>query len=122
MSRQCAITGKKRMIGNNVSHAKNRTKRTFLPNTRVLSFMSDILGRTFKLKVSSHGLRTINHKGGLDSYLINSKNGKLTDEAQKIKKTIFKAKPELLEMKKATAKKTGEAKPGRPVKKAEKKA
>ncbi|MBN1783759.1 MAG: 50S ribosomal protein L28, partial [Alphaproteobacteria bacterium] len=58
MARQCEVTGKKRMVGHNVSHAKNRTKRTFLPNTRVLSFMSELLGRAFKLKVSSHGLRT----------------------------------------------------------------
>ena len=118
MARQCTITGKKRMVGHNVSHAKNRTKRTFLPNTRILSFMSDILGRSFKLKVSSHGLRTINHKGGLDSYIMNSKHGNLSDEVKKIKKALIKKKPELVEQKKATARKPVVVKKVRPKKKA----
>ncbi|MBN2779654.1 MAG: 50S ribosomal protein L28 [Alphaproteobacteria bacterium] len=99
MARQCEVTGKKRMVGHNVSHAKNRTKRTFLPNTRVLSFMSELLGRAFKLKVSSHGLRTINHKGGLDNYVLNSKPKNLTDETLAIKKALLKKNPALLDQK-----------------------
>ena len=104
MARQCEVTGKKRLVGNNVSHAKNRTKRTFLPNTRVLSFMSELLGRAFKLKVSTHGLRTINHKGGLDNYVLNSKSKNLTDETKAIRKELLKKNPALLKEK--LAKKT----------------
>lgn len=96
MSRSCAVTGKKRMIGHNVSHAKNRTKRTFLPNTRVLSFFSNLLNRTFKLKTSSHGLRTINHKGGLDEYVLNSKPKNLTSETKEIRKEILKKNPTII--------------------------
>ncbi len=97
MARQCEVTGKKRLVGNNVSHAKNRTKRTFLPNTRILSFMSELLNRAFKLKVSSHGLRSINHKGGLDNYVLNSKNKNLTNETKAIKKAILKKHPKIIE-------------------------
>lgn len=104
MARQCEVTGKKRLVGNNVSHAKNRTKRTFLPNTRVLAFMSEILGRAFKLKVSSHGLRTINHKGGLDSYVLNAKSKNLTEEIRAIKKELLKKNPDLLKEKLAKKK------------------
>ena len=96
MARQCQITGKKRMVGHTVSHAKNRGKRNFLPNTRVLSFISDLLGRAVKMKVSSHGLRTLNHKGGLDDYLLTSKPKNLTDEAKAVKKEILKNHPTIL--------------------------
>ncbi len=99
MARQCEVTGKKRQVGNNVSHAKNRTKRTFLPNTRSLSFISDLLKRSFKLKVSTHGLRSINHKGGIDSFVLNSKNKNLTKATQAVKKAILKKFPKIIEEK-----------------------
>lgn len=99
MARQCQVTGKKRQIGNKVSHAKNRSKRAFLPNTRVLSFFSNLLNRTFKLKTSSHGLRTINHKGGLDEYVLNSKSKNLTPETKEIRKEILKKNPTLIKEK-----------------------
>mgnify|MGYP003294717300 CR=1 FL=1 len=92
MARKCEISGTGVMSGNNVSHANNRTRRRFLPNLQVVSLLSDVLGKVFKLKVCSKTLRTIEHNGGLDSYLESTSNNKLTDEAKKIKKAIAKKK------------------------------
>ena len=69
MARKCDISGIGAMSGNNVSHANNRTRRRFLPNLQIVSLLSDVLGKVFKLKVCSKTLRTIEHNGGLDSYL-----------------------------------------------------
>ncbi len=92
MARKCEISGTGVLSGNNVSHANNRTRRRFLPNLQVVSLLSDVLGKVFKLKVCSKTLRTIEHNGGLDSYLESTSNNKLTDEAKKIKKAIAKKK------------------------------
>ena len=92
MSKKCDISGVGVMSGNNVSHANNKTRRRFLPNLQVVSLLSDVLGKVFKLKVCSKTLRTIEHNGGLDSYLESTSNNKLTDEAKKIKKAIAKKK------------------------------
>lgn len=92
MAKKCDISGTGVMSGNNVSHANNRTRRRFLPNLQVVSLLSEKLGRIFKLKVCSKTLRSIEHNGGLDSYLESTSNTKLTDEAVKIKKTIAKGK------------------------------
>ena len=92
MARKCEISGTGVMSGNNVSHANNKTRRRFLPNLQVVSLLSDVLGKVFKLKVCSKTLRTIEHNGGLDSYLESTSNSKLTDEAKKIKKAIEKKK------------------------------
>ena len=91
MSRRCELTGKGPMVGNNVSHANNKTKRRFLPNLTETSLMSETLGRTFRLKVSSSALRTVDHRGGLDAYLIKAKDAELSPNALKIKKQIVKA-------------------------------
>jgi large subunit ribosomal protein L28 len=69
MSRQCMISGKKTVFGNNVSHANNRTRRRYLPNLQVVSFTSDVLGRAVRMRISTNAIRTIEHKGGLDVYL-----------------------------------------------------
>ena len=69
MSRRCELTGKGPMVGNNVSHAKNRTRRRFLPNLNDVSLMSETLGRVFKLKISASALRTVDHRGGLDGFM-----------------------------------------------------
>lgn len=79
------------MTGNNVSHANNKTRRRFLPNLQVASFLSEILGRTFRLRVTTRGIRTIEHKGGLDQFLLNAANAKLDSDLRKIKKQIQKA-------------------------------
>ena len=92
MARKCEISGTGVMSGNNVSHANNKTRRRFLPNLQVVSLLSDVLGKVFKLKVCSKTLRTIEHNGGLDAYLESTSNNKLTDEAKKIKKAIAKKK------------------------------
>lgn len=92
MAKRCEISGTGVMSGNNVSHANNRTRRRFLPNLQVVSLMSEALNRIFKLKVCSKTLRSIEHNGGLDSYLEKTSDAKLSDEAKKIKKSIAKKK------------------------------
>jgi large subunit ribosomal protein L28 len=92
MARKCDISGTGAMSGNNVSHANNRSRRRFLPNLQIVSLLSDVLGRAFKLKVCSKTLRSIEHNGGLDSYLESTSNTKLSEEAKKIKKAIARKK------------------------------
>ncbi len=91
MSRRCELTGKGPMVGNNVSHANNRTKRRFLPNLNDVSLMSDTLGRTVKLRISAAALRSVDPRGGLDAFLAKAKDGDLSPNALKIKKEIAKA-------------------------------
>ena len=91
MSRRCELTGKGVMTGNNVSHAKNRSRRRFLPNLNNVSLASEALGRTFKFKISASALRTVDRKGGLDSFLEKAKEEELSTSALKVKKDINKA-------------------------------
>jgi len=91
MSRRCELTGKGPMSGNNVSHAKNRTRRRFLPNLNDVSLMSETLGRTFKMRISAAALRTVDHRGGLDAFLAKAKDEDLSTTALKVKKDIAKA-------------------------------
>ena len=90
MSRRCELTGKGPMVGNNVSHANNKTKRRFLPNLNDVSLMSEALGRTFRLRVSSSALRTVDHRGGLDTFLLKARDADLSDSALKIKRDVQK--------------------------------
>ena len=94
MSRTCELTGKKAMSGNNVSHAKNRTKRRFFPNLNNVTLTSEVLGRDFQLKVSASALRTIDKVGGLDPFLKKSADDNLSPNAIKIKKDIEKIEVE----------------------------
>ena len=89
MSSKCELTGKKYLSGNNVSHAKNRTKRRFLPNLQNISFLSEKLGKKVQLKVAASTIRTVEKKGGLDEYLINTSNTKLASTGLKLKKLIL---------------------------------
>ena len=89
MSMRCELTGKSFQTGNNVSHAKNRTKRRFKPNLQNISFTSEILGQKFQLKVAVSTIRTVEKKGGLDEFLINTPNSKLPIKAKKLKTTIL---------------------------------
>ncbi|MGL4310434.1 MAG: 50S ribosomal protein L28 [Paracoccaceae bacterium] len=91
MSRVCELTGKGPMSGNNVSHANNKTRRRFLPNLNDVTLISDILGQSFKLRVSAAGIRSVDHRGGLDAFLAKAKDAELSDRALKIKKEITKA-------------------------------
>lgn len=91
MSRRCELTGKGPMVGNNVSHANNKTKRRFLPNLNDVTLMSDVLGQSFKLRISAAALRSVDHRGGLDAFLAKAKDEELSSNALKIKKNIAKA-------------------------------
>ena len=91
MSRVCELTGKGPMSGNKVSHANNKTRRRFLPNLNEVSLISDVLGQTFKLRISAAALRSVDHRGGLDAFLAKAKVDELSVTAARIKKDIAKA-------------------------------
>ena len=91
MARRCAITGKGVLTGNNVSHANNRTRRRFLPNLQEASLLSDALGHPVRMRVSMNGLKTIEHNGGIDAYLLSIADTKLSAEARRVKKSIVRA-------------------------------
>lgn len=90
MSRVCELTGKGPMSGNTVSHANNKSRRRFLPNLNDVTLISDVLGQSFKLRVSAAGLRTVDHRGGLDAFLGKAKDDELSTRALAIKKEIAK--------------------------------
>ena len=90
MSRVCELTGKGPMTGNNVSHAKNRTRRRFLPNLNDVTLTSEVLGRGYSLRISAAALRSVDHRGGLDAFLAKAKDTELSDRALKIKREIAK--------------------------------
>ncbi|WP_343344236.1 50S ribosomal protein L28 [Sphingomicrobium sp. XHP0239] len=92
MSRVCELTGKGRLVGNNVSHANNKTKRVFLPNLQNVTLLSEALDRRVKMRVSTNGLRSVEHNGGLDNWLLKTKAEKLSPKAAKLKREIAKAK------------------------------
>jgi large subunit ribosomal protein L28 len=91
MSRVCELTGKGPMTGNMVSHANNKTRRRFLPNLNEVTLSSDVLGQSFRLRISAAALRTVDHRGGLDAFLAKAKDDELSPAALKIKKEIAKA-------------------------------
>ena len=91
MARRCAITGKGVQTGNNVSPANNKTRRRYLPNLQDTSLLSDVLGQMVRLRLTVHAIRTIEHNGGLDAFLLKTPDTKLTDEARRLKRRIAKA-------------------------------
>ena len=91
MSRRCALTGKGVQTGNNVSHAHNKTRRRYLPNLQQVSLMSDALGKPVSLRVSVAAIRTAEHKGGLDAFLVDARDGDLNLEMRRLKKQIKNA-------------------------------
>ncbi len=90
MARICELTGKGRMVGHNVSHANNKTKRVFLPNLQNVTLLSEALDKGFKFRVSTHGLRSVEHVGGLDNWLLKTSDEKLSDRAVKVKRELKK--------------------------------
>jgi large subunit ribosomal protein L28 len=90
MSRICELTGKGRQVGHNVSHANNKTKRTYLPNLQNVTLMSDSLEKSVKLRVSTHGLRSVEHNGGLDNWLLKTSDEKLSLKARRLKREVSK--------------------------------
>ncbi|MCA3360924.1 MAG: 50S ribosomal protein L28 [Roseomonas sp.] len=91
MSRRCVITGKGVLAGNNVSHANNKTRRRFLPNLQESSFWSEILAAPVKLRLSTNGIRTVEHNGGLDAFLLGTPDRKLTEDAIVLKRRLERA-------------------------------
>lgn len=92
MSRRCEITGKGVLSGNNVSHANNKTRRRFLPNLQEASMLSDILNQPIRMRISTRAMRTVEHNGGIDSFLLSTPNRNLPEEAQAVKRRILRAK------------------------------
>nr|WP_294552431.1 50S ribosomal protein L28 [uncultured Rhodopila sp.] len=92
MSRRCEITGKGVLSGNNVSHANNKTRRRFLPNLQVTSLLSDILGHEVRMRLSTRGIRTVEHNGGIDAFLLGTPNTRLTAEGRELKRRIERAR------------------------------
>ncbi len=90
MSRICELTGKGRQVGHNVSHANNKTKRVFLPNLQNVTLLSEMLDRSFKFRVSTHGLRSVEHNGGLDNWLLKTRDESLSKNALKVKRELKK--------------------------------
>lgn len=88
MSRRCELTGKGVMVGNRVSHAVNRTKRRFLPNLLNVSLISDALGRQVKLRISANALRSVEHRGGLDAFLLKAADDDLSPNALAVKREV----------------------------------
>jgi len=91
MSRRCELTGKTAQTGHNVSHANNKTRRRFLPNLCDVTLMSDALERSVQMRVSAHALRSVDHRGGLDSFLLKAADAELSPKALKLKREIRKA-------------------------------
>jgi large subunit ribosomal protein L28 len=88
MARRCSITGKGVQVGHNVSHANNKTKRRFIPNLQIASLLSDALGSSIRLRLSTHAIRTIELKGGIDAYLTGTADRHLPAEARRLKRRI----------------------------------
>ncbi|MBC6441144.1 MAG: 50S ribosomal protein L28 [Rhodospirillales bacterium] len=91
MSRTCDLTGKSVMVGNNRSHAENKSKRTFRPNLVNVSIFSEALGQQVRLRVSANALRTVEKRGGIDSFLLGERDAKLPDSALRLKRRVEKA-------------------------------
>lgn len=94
MARRCELLNTGPMTGNNVSHAKNRTKRRFEVNLCNVTLTSDALGQTYRMRIAAKTLRTVDFKGGLDGFLMGTKNAKLSTKAKTIKKAIVKKQAE----------------------------
>ena len=94
MARRCELTGKAVQTGHNVSHANNKTKRRFLPNLQSVTLLSDALGRSVRLRISMNALRSVEHRGGLDAFLLKARDEELSPDARELKRQIFKVQGE----------------------------
>ncbi len=88
MARRCELTGKGVMTGNNVSHAHNKTRRRFLPNLVNVHLMSDVMGASYRFRISTQALKSVEHRGGLDAFLLKAHDTELSEKARKLKKQI----------------------------------
>ncbi len=89
MARRCELTGKAVLTGNNVSHANNRSRRRFLPNLCAVSLMSESLDRKIRMKISANALRTVEHRGGLDAFLVKSGEKDLSQKMRQLRQEIL---------------------------------
>ncbi|SEP97424.1 LSU ribosomal protein L28P [Faunimonas pinastri] len=94
MARRCELTGKAVLTGNNVSHANNKSRRRFLPNLCNVSLMSEVLERTVHLRVSAAALRTVEHRGGLDAFLVKAKDEELSPRVSLLRREVLKKQSE----------------------------
>ena len=92
MSRRCELTAKGPQVGHKVSHSNIKTKRRFLPNLCNVTLISDALGRSVKLRISTNALKTVDHRGGLDAFLLKAKESELSQKAVDLKRQIAKKK------------------------------
>ena len=92
MSWRCDLTGKKPLVGHKVSHSNVKTLRRFMPNLRNVTLMSDALGRRVRVRVSANALRTVDHRGGLDAFLLKAKDADLAPKMLELKRQIAKKK------------------------------
>jgi large subunit ribosomal protein L28 len=90
MARRCELTGKAVLTGNNVSHANNKSRRRFLPNLNQVTLISDALGQSVRLRITSHALRSVEHRGGLDSFLMKARDDDLSIKARRLKRQVAK--------------------------------
>ncbi|UOM32783.1 50S ribosomal protein L28 [Acuticoccus sp. I52.16.1] len=91
MARRCELTGKGVLVGNNVSHANNKTKRRFLPNLVDVTLQSEALGRGVRVRIAASALRTVEHRGGLDKFLMVAKEAELSERMQRLKREVVAA-------------------------------
>ena|SRR5690606_37849929 len=94
MSRRCELTGKAPQTGNLVSHSNRKTKTRFLPNLVQVTLLSDVLGQSVRLRISAHALRSVEHRGGLDAFLIKASENDLSQKAKELRRKIVKATTE----------------------------
>ena len=92
MSWRCDLTGKKSLMGHKVSHSNIKTRRRFMPNLRSVTLISDALGRRVRVRVSANALRTVDHRGGLDAFLLKAKDDQLAPKMLELKRQIAKKK------------------------------
>lgn len=90
MSRACELTGKAVLYGNNVSHANNKSRRRYLPNLCNVTLMSDAMGQSYRLRISAHALRSVEHRGGLDAFLAKASDNELSQRARLLKRQVAK--------------------------------
>jgi len=92
MARRCELTGKAVLVGHKVSHSNIKTKKRFLPNLNQVTLLSDLLGRSVRLRITAHALRSVEHRGGLDAFLMKSSDDDLSLKARELKRQVEKAR------------------------------
>lgn len=102
MSRRCELTAKGPLVGHKVSHSNIKTKRRFLPNLCNVTLISDALGRSVRLRISTNALKSVDHRGGLDAFLLKARETELSPRANELRRQILKKKAEAAPVAKAS--------------------